>query len=211
MVKKCEVCGEEFSYKSTRPNPRFCSRLCQNRSPERRMISSRNGSRNKGRLTGDNNPNWLGGPIVLKCLECGREFGVPKNELTGKKRSGKFCSHECHRASRLRNGMSTTQKAVHFKMKRKMTHAIRRRADIHWKALGYSSAQLLQRLESLFKEGMSWENYGEWHVDHIVPVSAFRFLSEEDEQFRSCWSLSNLQPLWAQENMRKGGVKRGIS
>jgi hypothetical protein len=50
---------------------------------------------------------------------------------------------------------------------------------------------------------MTWENYGEWHVDHIVPVSAHNFETTEDIDFKKCWDLSNLQPLWATDNMRK--------
>jgi hypothetical protein len=78
----------------------------------------------------------------------------------------------------------------------------------HWEdILGYTLQQLRERLESLFKEGMTWENYGEWHVDHIRPVSGFHFISIDDPEFQQCWALENLQPLWAEENMRKGAKR----
>ena len=57
-------------------------------------------------------------------------------------------------------------------------------------------------LESKFKEGMTWENYGEWHIDHIKPCSKFN-LSNEEEQ-KKCFNYKNLQPLWASENTSKG-------
>ena len=73
-----------------------------------------------------------------------------------------------------------------------------------WEDLvGYTTADLKKHLEKKFKKGMSWENYGEWHIDHIVPVSAFNFTKPEHDDFKRCWALSNLQPLWAGENCSK--------
>jgi hypothetical protein len=74
-----------------------------------------------------------------------------------------------------------------------------------WQSLvGYDIVQLRSHLERQFQEGMSWNNYGQWHVDHIIPVSSFSFSDAEDDDFKRCWSLANLRPLWASENMRKG-------
>ena len=50
---------------------------------------------------------------------------------------------------------------------------------------------------------MTWDNYGKWHIDHIVPRSFFEFTSIEDTEFKYCWSLDNLQPLWSAENITK--------
>lgn len=60
---------------------------------------------------------------------------------------------------------------------------------------------LKKHLEGLFQEGMSWENYGEWHMDHIKPCSLFD-LEIESEQ-KKCFNYTNLQPLWAVDNLRK--------
>lgn len=72
--------------------------------------------------------------------------------------------------------------------------------------LGYSRDDLMARLESQFQPGMSWGNYGVggWHIDHIVPVTAFNFDSPDHVDFRRCWALSNLQPMWEAENISKG-------
>lgn len=70
--------------------------------------------------------------------------------------------------------------------------------------VGYSLEELKIHLESLFQEGMTWDNYGKWHIDHIKPRSSFRFKSAEDVEFKECWALSNLQPLWAKDNLSKG-------
>jgi hypothetical protein len=68
--------------------------------------------------------------------------------------------------------------------------------------LPYGVDQLRDHLERQFSDGMTWENYGKWHVDHIVPCAAFDLT--DPEQFERCWALNNLQPLWASDNCRKG-------
>jgi hypothetical protein len=73
-----------------------------------------------------------------------------------------------------------------------------------WEKLaGYTLDDLIWHLERQFSKGMNWENYGSWHVDHIVPIASFDIQSAEDPAFRVCWALANLRPLWAAENLRK--------
>ena len=69
--------------------------------------------------------------------------------------------------------------------------------------LGYTPNQLKIHLESKFTENMNWTNYGEWHVDHIRPITSFNIKEIGDPEFMLCWSLSNLQPLWGIDNIRK--------
>jgi hypothetical protein len=70
------------------------------------------------------------------------------------------------------------------------------------KDLGCSIEYLKAHLESQFKPGMSWENHGDWHIDHIIPLSKFD-LTNRQEFLKAC-HFTNLQPLWAIENFRKG-------
>lgn len=69
------------------------------------------------------------------------------------------------------------------------------------KLIGCSKQQLISHIESKFGRGMSWQNIGDWEIDHIIPCSAFD-LSRADEQ-RKCFHYSNLQPLWRSDNRRK--------
>ena len=62
---------------------------------------------------------------------------------------------------------------------------------------------LVENLEKKFQPNMSWENYGEWHIDHIIPISAFNFSDAEHGDFKKCWCLKNLQPMWGIENLIK--------
>ena len=73
----------------------------------------------------------------------------------------------------------------------------------YFNILKYSPENLIEHLESKFKDNMTWDNYGEWHVDHIKPISLFQITEIGDNEFMSCWSLENLQPLWGEENIRK--------
>jgi len=68
-------------------------------------------------------------------------------------------------------------------------------------------AGLKLHLEGKFEKGMSWANYGKWHIEHKIPIQAFNVTTIECEDFKKCWSLSNLQPMWAIENFKKG-IKR---
>jgi len=70
---------------------------------------------------------------------------------------------------------------------------------------GYSISELRQHIERQFTKGMTWDRYmaGEIHIDHIVPQKAFNM--QDDNEWRACWALTNLQPLWAKDNLTKGG------
>jgi len=70
--------------------------------------------------------------------------------------------------------------------------------------VGLSINELKNHIESQFKEGMSWENYGikGWHIDHIKPCSSFDLT--DIKQQKQCFCYTNLQPLWWWENLEKG-------
>ncbi|WP_159457659.1 hypothetical protein [Xaviernesmea oryzae] len=69
--------------------------------------------------------------------------------------------------------------------------------------VGYTLEDLVRHIERQFLPGMSWSNMGEWHIDHIVPKSSFLYEDDEDPDFKACWALTNLRPLWADANQKK--------
>jgi len=97
-----------------------------------------------------------------------------------------------------------TRANVHAHLKRRGMAKTHRTFDI----LGYTPTQLMRHLESQFVEGMSWDNTDEWHIDHIRPASSFTFTSMDDPEFKACWALDNLQPLWGPDNLSKGANGR---
>ena len=89
-------------------------------------------------------------------------------------------------------------------LRSRLSSAIRykRKSGSSVKDMGCSLEQLLKYLESKFEVGMSWDNWGEWHIDHIRPLVSFDL--EDREQFLQACHYTNLQPLWAKDNMSKG-------
>ncbi len=71
------------------------------------------------------------------------------------------------------------------------------------KLVGCSIEQLRQYLQNKFKQGMTWDNYGKWHIDHIKPCISFDLIKVSEQC--KCFNYKNLQPLWAEENCSKGG------
>lgn len=93
---------------------------------------------------------------------------------------------------------------LHYNFSRRINASLRGQGNTNWeKLIGYSLKQLKAHLESLFAPGMSWKNYGEWHIDHTRPVSTFYFSDYDCPDFKACWALSNLQPLWGVDNCSK--------
>lgn len=70
------------------------------------------------------------------------------------------------------------------------------------KDLGCTIQELLNHLESQFSPNMSWENYGEWELDHVKPLSLFDLT--DSVQFKEAANFKNLQPLWKIDNQKKG-------
>lgn len=97
---------------------------------------------------------------------------------------------------------------VQDNMSRRIRHAITKghfSTDTE-KLLGCSYEELMNKIKSQWKEGMSWDNYGhgndKWHMDHIRPCCSFDLTDEE--QVKECFHHSNLQPMWQPDNIKKG-------
>jgi hypothetical protein len=73
----------------------------------------------------------------------------------------------------------------------------------YFDVLQYTPEELINHLEKQFKDDMTWDNYGIWHVDHKLPITSFDIQEMGDEEFMKCWCLDNLQPMWGEENIRK--------
>jgi hypothetical protein len=72
------------------------------------------------------------------------------------------------------------------------------------RCVGYTVAELVTHLESLFADGMSWDNQGTlWEIDHVIPKDWYVYADKDDTEFKKCWSLKNLQPLTKSDNTTK--------
>ena len=96
---------------------------------------------------------------------------------------------------------------IEVKLRNRIKHILRRfnsKKDTTVALLGCSIKYFKHHIESQFDEGMTWENYAfdTWHIDHIMPCSSFDLTKEEEQ--KKCFHYTNQQPLWAEENMKKG-------
>lgn len=130
-------------------------------------------------------------PWCKECCISHRKIRMKEPEYHAKRNAEIREYHRNNNLSRLRN---------------KMREFIRRvsptKLSSSQKILGYSAQELLRHIESQFQPGMTWENRSEWHIDHIKPISVF--LAEGIDDIKIINSLSNLQPMWAHENLSKG-------
>ena len=75
-----------------------------------------------------------------------------------------------------------------------------RKSESTMEIVGCSISEFKDYIGNKFSDGMSWENIGEWHIDHIYPLS----LAKDTEHIKSLCHYTNLQPMWASDNIRKG-------
>lgn len=100
-----------------------------------------------------------------------------------------------------RQRVSEPRHALNDYLSKALNQAIRTGTGGRWVSLlGYGPDELRAHLESTFTEGMSFDNYGEWQVDHVVPKREYGFPLEGEPGFKECWSLANLRARWATDN-----------
>lgn len=108
-----------------------------------------------------------------------------------------------------REARSKPERKMVSNLRRRLREFIRVKKGKSSSFFGCTPAFLRKHIEQQFERGMSWENYGEWHVDHIRPCASFD-LAKLDER-RACFHWSNLRPLWAEENITKGAKMIGVN
>lgn len=148
----------------------------------------------------------------VDCAHC-------SNSFSPKRKDNIYCSRLCgDQAARAAKGKLATNKYFKNKYKtdinRRLSQAARSRINkalngsYKWhgtiESLGCSPDELKKHLEAQFTDGMNWDNYGlkGWHMDHIVPMDSFN-LKDKQEYLKAC-HYTNLQPLWAEDNLSKG-------
>ncbi|EDG3400857.1 hypothetical protein B6T80_23170 [Salmonella enterica subsp. enterica serovar Newport] len=101
---------------------------------------------------------------------------------------------------RYNSSLAHAEQAKHIRaFLRASLHRLRKGERVE---LGYSQSDLIAHIASLFSDGMDWANYGEWEVDHILPIQWFIDNGLTDARIVN--SLANLRPLWAKDNRSKG-------
>ena len=107
----------------------------------------------------------------------------------------------------INNMIKRNLKRLNRKLGQNLRNRINNALKHNWKSghllelLGCTIEFLKRYLQKQFRQGMNWKNYGKWHIDHIKPCASFD-LSIPEEQ-RKCFNYTNLQPLWAKDNLSK--------
>ena len=138
------------------------------------------------------------------CISCGTVFsGRPRFKTCSDK-----CSEQRRNETRLRHAKSkyqTPEGKVEACLRQRINKVLRRsnsrKTSSFVDLTGVTTANLRKHVESLFLPGMDWNNHGQWHLDHIRPCASFD-LTNSDQQCE-CFHYSNLQPLWAEDNLSK--------
>lgn len=114
-----------------------------------------------------------------------------KNYINAQKREREQKRRDTDPSYRIRHNLST-----------RLYLTVSKKTGKTMELVGCSRADLETHLASKFTEGMTWQNYGDWHIDHIKPCASFDLASPEKQ--KECFHWSNLQPLWAVDNLKKG-------
>lgn len=149
-------------------------------------------------------------------FEMNREENLLKKKLYTQKNKEKKSNYD--KVYREKNRLKKNEYIREYRKKRRkqdptfrLIESVRARLKIFYKSkninkesktfemVGLTPEKLKDYLTEKFKEGMSWNNYGEWHIDHIIPLSS----ATSDEELIKLCHFTNLQPLWASDNIKK--------
>jgi predicted nucleic acid-binding Zn-ribbon protein len=202
LKPKCEICGEEFDRKSSR------QLICG--SPEcaetkKATYHQEYRDQNRERLNEEarrhGRAKFLADPEAKRRKD--REWRAEnRDSLNARRRTP---AYRAKAAARVRERNKHPHWRVHNRISSAIKQALEeRKAGRKWEALvGYSLTELVQHLERQFLPGMGWHNIGEWHIDHIRPRALFKYTTPDDPEFKDCWAITNLRPLWATDNQQK--------
>ena len=142
----------------------------------------------------------------VDCLVCGKNF--QRNRYN--RNCSKKCSEEWLEIKR-KQPANLIRSRMGGQVRKALKYRGQTKNNKTFTLLGYTKYELKDHLESQFTDGMSWDRFNEIHIDHIRPVSSFNYTTTECEDFKKCWALNNLQPLWAKDNLSKGDKWDGIT
>lgn len=152
-----------------------------------------------------------------KCKSCEKEYKIKNNERQVELKQKHYLKHKDKIKNRVkeynkinRNAMRKAlyknrpeQKIVHNQRVRLNELLKSKKQNSTTKLLGCTAIELKTHIEKQFEKGMTWDNYGlyGWHLDHIIPCAMFNLFDEND--LKQCFHYTNLQPLWAKDNLLK--------
>jgi len=211
----CPICNNTFTQRGTRR--KFCSDTC----------SKVNERQYQNNLLKSLREATLENIKEITCIICGETKPTYHSHT-------KFCRQKCrvkHQNSQPKNRerklrwqneqrkdpnswFNQTMQKITQRMRGRLRQTLKHRGikktNQTFSLVGYNKYELKEHLESQFTDGMSWDNMDEWHIDHIRPIASFNYDSTDHPDFKKCWALNNLQPMWAEDNIHKGDKWDGV-
>ena len=193
IKKICVICNEEFEVKGRGLAKRNtctkeCKQMCINTRQNKRRVEIASKQPKK----------------YSKCIECSNTI-----EISIYNPKQKFCGMKCRRkrgytpAAKMSRGLHS---GIYRSIRKKVKGNI-------WTYFDFTIDEFREHFELLFTKVMKWENMGLWHIDHLRPKASFnqeQLADPTSEDFKKCWALENLQPLWAKDNLKKGAKEMKV-
>ena len=217
VEKKCVYCGEFFI--STWSSQKYCSDICCHRENNKRHKKTKQERKcifcNETFIFASSGQKYCSKKCYTNAnrevmKEYRKEYAKKnKDELKIKRdiyrKNNREKINKRDREARKNNPMYKLNCSISFGIRNSLKPYNLSKNGQHWEDLIMNTKEeIMEHLEKLFLPGMSRKNYGKkWHIDHIIPISFFRFTSTDDPEFKYCWSLENLQPLWEKDNLEK--------
>lgn len=140
---------------------------------------------------------------LLPCKPCGQRGKLGKKGPKHNAAARRKLSEANKRNSPIGRNLTADERRIIHNMRSRLNQFIKQKHNKTVDLLGCSVPELKKHLESQFQPGMTWDNYGRtgWHIDHIKPLSSFDLT--DLEQLTEACKYTNLQPLWAKDNIQK--------
>lgn len=189
-TRQCIRCGNDFRPNKYAPQQRFCGKACQMAFWK---LQNTNYCKHKDQQYYRNNKT--------KITAQAREW---YQQNKGRVWEVRKASYRRHRAALSQGQLKAVLWNLQVALRRRFNRALHQdyKAGSAVRDLGCSIKQFKCYLESQFQPGMSWENYGQWHIDHIKPLALFDLTNPG--QVQEACHFTNLRPLWAYINCGKG-------
>jgi hypothetical protein len=181
----CDNCGIKFNrpkshLERSKHKKKFCSHKCKCHAMSKGIIPH----------------------VVIKPYSVQR-----KTESEKKERIKRYKKDNYHKMKKQASQRAKQRRAIDplYRLRTNISRRIRSALTSGYKSqstikiIGCSIEELKKHLENKFTEGMSWQNYGEWHIDHIIPISS----AKTDDEIYKLNHWTNFQPLWAVDNIKK--------
>jgi len=191
-IKKCKICGEKFIIKSN------LNIVCEKLICKKQLIKKQDKKYREKRKNQKKKE-------YIHCKYCKQKFIKNHNykycSIICRKKQEHIVAQDKCREKYTNDILYRLRVITRTRFKRALNNKYK--IDSPIKLIGCSIIELKKHIEKNFKSGMSWNNYNfySWHIDHIKPCAMFDLTNIEEQ--KKCFHYTNLQPLWAKENLRK--------